>query len=573
MRLSGKWAWAGLAAALAVGCASVPWNLDPAWLSARMNDAAPISGFHWDEPSRATLRLLPAPVLNVDGLKLVDGAKKVAFEASTAAFGLSATDLVLGRYVFLRARVKDPTAEIDLDAFAVALPELMKSPPLRTAQMRGGRLRLVSRRLGVNEELSPVAGDFSWLGENQAFRLKFSGVWRGQGADVDFSLTSPADFLAGLPSEASLNVSTEGAAANLKGTAQLGDKPGFTGAAKANAQSLSGAAHWLGLDDSPLADHEAEVSGKVSLSPQMVSLDEGTLGFKRQSFEGTASLSKGAGGWSASATLAAEQLDLAKLIGPPPEIFTPHGEWSPAAAAVRVPDIDLDFRLSAADLTWGAASFVDAALVLQRQADKSTLKIIEAGYAGGGLNGEIEISDCAILCQTRASLTLANADLATLMHPFGRKSLSGRVTGEFDFTGAGESPASLVETAHGQLRIDAVDGEIRGVNFEEALRRSQRRSLDLARDLAVGKTMFSKVSAELTIADGAAVFESARLIAPGLCIAGAGRVELAERAWAAAIDARQADSQGDPSAEGASLSLGLNGSWRSPKLSLNPRSD
>jgi len=62
-------------------------------------------------------------------------------------------------------------------------------------------------------------------------------------------------------------------------------------------------------------------------------------------------------------------------------------------------------------------------------------------------------------------------------------------------------------------------------------------------------------------------------VAPGVRIAAVGRIEIADRAWAATLHARQADSQGEPSAEGASLGLRLNGPWRKPELSLTPRSD
>lgn len=573
MRLSGKWAWGGLAAALGMGCACVPWTLDPEALSVRLDESAPIGVFHWDKPARATLRLLPTPVLDVYGLRLVDREGKVAFEASAAAFGLSALNLAIGRYVLIRARLKDPTAEVDLDALAAALPTLLKSPPVQMLQARGGRLRLVSRRLGLSEDLSPVDGGFVWLGENRPLRVTFGGVWRGQWADVDASLGLPADFLAGLPSEASLKVSAAGASANLQGSAQLGDKPSFAGEVTASARSLSGAAGWLGLDGSQLADDAAEVSGRVSASPEMLSLDEGTLGYEQQNFEGIASLLKGAAGWSATATLAIEQLDLSKLIGPPTNISTPHGQWSRAPVRVNAPPLDVDVRLSAANLVWGETNFNDAALALRRQADKTTLKIIEAGYDGGALNGEIEISNCAVLCQTRATLTLANADFRALTRLTGRNSLSGRASFELDVAASGDTPASVVDTAAGKLRIDAVDGEIRGVNFEEALRRSQRRSLDLARDLAVGKTAFRDFSANLTIADGEAVVDSARLVAPGICVVGGGRIEIAKRAWAATIEARQADSQGEPSAEGASLAFGFSGPWRSPKLTLTPHND
>jgi hypothetical protein len=81
MRLSRTWAWTGLAAAIAIVCASVPWSLDPDRLSARFNETAQIGDYRWEKPSRATLRVFPTPTMEVEGLRLVDASGAAIFEA------------------------------------------------------------------------------------------------------------------------------------------------------------------------------------------------------------------------------------------------------------------------------------------------------------------------------------------------------------------------------------------------------------------------------------------------------------------------------------------------------------
>lgn len=568
MRVSRAWAAGGAVVALALGAASIPWSLDPDRLLERMNgDLAP-TGYHWERATSASLRIFPQPILDIFGLRLADASGAIVFRASTAAVRLSVPSLLSGRYAIVRARLKEPMGEVDLDAFAAALPSLMASSPPVFLQARGGQLHLRSKQFGVDETVSPINASLSWKGEEGPSHVVFGGVVHGQWATLDTTIDRPREFVAGRASDIKLSVVASSAQVSIDGAATLGGLPNFTGRLEAKADLLADAASWLGLDVANFPAAEGSISGKVSLAPGSASFDDGRLSFRGQSLEGSIGLQREAGAWTASATLAADQLDLTPLFGAPPRLTDEFGRWSHAPLIPSLPPIALDMRVSAAALNWGAANLSDVAVTVTRRNDELTLKALEGTYAGGSINGEVIVKDCAERCSTRATLTLANADMASLTSAFGKKFTTGLGTADLDISASGASPAELVRTAEGELALTIRDGELIGVNFEEALRRGQRRALDVSRDLLVGQTPFRKLEGKIYLADRVATCNDLRQSGPGVVIAGSGAIDIGDELLEARVEARQADALGHLSLEGASLGLNLMGPWRRPTLTV-----
>ncbi len=562
------WATAGGGLALVLGVASIPWSLDPAPLVDRLNEAFAPRNYHWERPTSATLRVFPQPILDVFGLRLVDASGAVVFRASTAAVQLSIPQLLSGRYAAVRARLKEPTGDLDLDALAKLLPGLAQSSPVVTLQARGGQLRLTSAHYGIDETLAPVNGSLSWAGRDQPFHIAFGGVWRGRWTDVDATVAAPADLVRGRSSGVKFSAAADGAKAAIDGDAIVGDDPAFTGKIAANTRSLAEVAAWLQPDFVGAPDESAAATGKISVGNGLLSFDDGALTYNDQNFEGAASLQRGAKGWSASATLAAERLDLTAIFGPAPSMIDEFGRWSRAPLAPLLPAIDLDMRLSATALMWGSASFADAAVAITRRGDETTLKILDGSYAGGAINGEVIVKDCAQRCSTQATLTLANADASTLSQAFGKSLATGVCTADLDVSAYGDSVASIIDTAEGEVALTVREGAIIGVNFEEALRRGQRRTIDLSRDLFVGQTGFRKLEGKFYLADGAAQTRDLRLSGPGVQVTAAGAIYIAAQSSNATIEAKQADAIGQVSVDGASLGLRISGPWRARNVEV-----
>jgi AsmA protein len=555
---------------LALGCASFPWRLEPERVAGRLDVFVAPYGYHWERPAVATLRLFPEPILDVFPLALDDAAGRPVFTAATGAARLSFWDLLFGRFTPLRARLKDASGDVDLDALAQALPALVDSPPVAALQTRGGELRVRSARFGIDEKVAPFNASWTWNGPDAPLHATLSGPLRGLKTDIEATVDAPAEFLAGRASAMRLEVTTEGAAATLDGDASIGAEPSFNGKISAKADSLARAAEWAVLDIPGLPDKPGGVSGLASAAPGVLNFEDGALMYGGQTFEGAAGLQKGAHGWNATATLAAERLDLALLLGPPPQLREADGAWSGAPILLPLPAFDLDLRISAASAAWGETLISDAAVAVTRRGGETALKILEAGFSGGVVKGDLILKGCAERCALRATLSLVNADAERLTGTLGRRVATGVCAVDLDVAAYGDSPAALVASSEGELGVTVRDGAILGVNFEEALRRSQRRPIEFARDLLVGETAFRKLEARLDLADGAARMREARLTGPGVSVTGEGTIDFGAQALDLSVQARQADALGHVSAGGAALGLTATGPWRSLTIELPP---
>lgn len=564
------WAIAAGGLVLALGVASIPWSLDTDRLADRLNGAFAPRGYHWERPTSAQLRLFPEPILDVFGLRLADGAGKVVFTASTAALRLSIPSLLAGQYVMVRARLKEPAGALDLDKLAEAFPDLAQSSPAGTLQARGGQLRITSARFGLDETIAPINGALSWAGRDKPLHVVSGGVWRGRWTDVDATVTAPAELIGGGGANIKLSVAAAGAKAAIEGDIALGDIPAFSGKFSANAPSLADLANWLQASALGAPDEAVSGAGKISLAADLLNFEEGQFTYKGQTFEGAVGLQRGAKGWSASATLAADRLDLTSLFGPMPSMIDEFGRWSRAPLPQLLPSIDLDMRLSATSVSWGSAHFSDAAVAITQHGDETTVKVLDGGFAGGIINGVLIAKDCARRCATKATLTLANADAGELSNAIGKPLATGLCTVDLDVSVDGDSPESLIDTAEGELALTIRDGAILGVNFEEALRRGQRRTVDLSRDLFVGQTEFRKLEGKFYLADGAAQTRDLRLSGPGVQVTAAGAIDVGAQSFNATIEAKQADAIGHVSVDGASLGLRLSGPWMSRQLEVEP---
>src|SRR5262249_51151269 len=160
-------------------------------------------------------------------------------------------------------------------------------------------------------------------------------------------------------------------------------------------------------------------------------------------------------------------------------------------------------------------------------------------FAQGSLSGEMSVEATPEGCESKFSMALDNADLGALLASFGERSFVGEGALKASFHARGRSPAEIVASANGEGSLDVADGALRRLNFEEALRRGQRRLIDVARDMGAGATRFGAAHGRLEISNGEARFVDAATQGPGVALSLTGAIDLAARAWRARVVARQ----------------------------------
>jgi AsmA protein len=579
MRRSIKWTIA--AAAVAALLAGVyRWPMASARVGAELNRAMPPIGLHWRGPARVTFALLPWPTLRVVGVDLVANDGHNVLTASEARFPLSIFALIGGHFLPAGATFDNPTALVDLDAAPALAEERAVAEDSQGGGagawahvgVRGGVLHIVSASRRLDTLIESLDGGIDWPSADAPLRVAMVGAWRDEHVTIRGRIDNPSDALSRRPTGVALNIASRPLAFDVAGEwGGLGERT-FAGTLTAEIRSLSALKRLQGGDGAPfLLGDSFSLSGKAQVAGEAVMLSEAAVTASGQKFDGALTFARQGGRYAISGTLAADQLDLAALTGPPPDLVTPAGDWSQTPFAYAPPtDLDLDLRLSAARLAWRDHVVADAAGALMCKAGACTATLLEATAFQGTLKGQLSVARGARGLTTQATVSLTDADVGAAFADVGWSGFRGHGDIEADLRATGFAVSDSILSLAGGASATLTAGAIDGVSIEEALRRSQRHAIDVARDLGDGATHFLRGRVRLTIAGGAATIDEGHAEGPGSTVDLGGMIDIANRSWQAQARAMQTDSHGDPSADAARLTIILSGPWSAPNVSVAP---
>jgi AsmA protein len=128
----------------------------------------------------------------------------------------------------------------------------------------------------------------------------------------------------------------------------------------------------------------------------------------------------------------------------------------------------------------------------------------------------------------------------------------------------------VAATLRGTASVDLANGDIVGLDLEQALRRLEKRPLSIASDIRSGSTSFRDTHLDLDVADGVAHVRNFEAKGAGVDVAVSGSASIARRLLNLTIEARQTgreDKQPAPQ-----LSMDLKGNWDDPNLVIDAQS-
>ncbi len=573
MRLNRAIALIGLAVATVLAAAGLhPWRIDADLVAAQLNAAsAPWGGAHWGRPASATFTLLPWPRLNVEEIQLADFDNMSVFNAPSATISLRALGLLNWRFAPQAVKLRRPTAAIDLEKAREETTRISSTmdAPLSRLDVADGSVTIFSGASRASVVVEHVEGWAEWAKATRPLSFSFEGQWRERRAAFAGRVESPLDLARGERTGVRLSVAANSGKLDFVGAAQDAGALNWTGDLTLQAGELRSFAQWLGIEAPSLAAQTLSLHAQASGDATTVALNDARLQMGEQTLDGTIALARRGEGYALSGTLAADRFDLDSVLKSPRSLIASNGFWSDEQL-LPAPDpaLDLDLRLSAAHATWGGHNIDDVAASLLQQNGRATWRVLQATASQGALNCEITIEGAGATMDTKATLAIENADLGALLGEWGVRAYSGRGSLTATLEGRGDSAARIAATLSGTARADLQAGALTGLNFEEALRRSLRRPLDLARDMAVGQTKFSAAEIRLDIEHGQAQFSKAHVSAPGAALDADGVIDIGARSLRTWIVAVQADSAGRPSAEAARQTFSWIGPWSAPVLSI-----
>jgi len=479
---------------------------------------------------------------------------------------------VFGRLAPRQVTLDQPTITLDLDRppFDSGFGELdvfRVLPPLPRVSLTNGVIRVVSRSHGFDTMLASVQGRLEGLFIGARMSVDLSAVWRNVPLTLSGSLEEPQRAAVGGQSPLTLGIASPLGDLKFDGALTAGATPTAAGDLAISSRALAEAFRWLGVAAPPvLRAADLAISGKIKASPEDVVFDEATVTSGGQTFQGALRLARVEGRLGISGSLDAERLSLAPLIGPPERLLSADGWNEKAFAAMPPRDFDLDVRLSAGRLDVYGAGFDNVAASALLKDGALTANLIDGTAYGGRGAFEVRLACDEGVLRAGMRGALKGADVGEIAAASGWPALSGKGGVEFAVESAGRSPAEFIAGLGGKASFTLEDGALSGVNLEEALRRNQRRPLDVSKDMRSGGTAFEKATLDVLIGQGVVHVANGSIVARGLRADLEGAVDLAARDLSLRLNAAQTEPTGAVSPDAAHLSLDIEGPWSDPAV-------
>ena len=271
---------------------------------------------------------------------------------------------------------------------------------------------------------------------------------------------------------------------------------------------------------------------------------------------------------------------MASAIGAP--VAGAHGAWSSepfAAAPLAGMEGKIDVTAAHATLTSGIAVEQLRASV-QIAPTSVAFNGIEAILGEGRLAAQVEFRAAPTGVSTTAHVSLANADLATLLPRAAVGQASGRVSLQLDAGGTGLSPAALVGALQGGGNASAENLQLSGFDpraIDAALRAADRgvaidtvRIGDIVRTaLETGRLHIPDAAGTVAIGDGRITLSPLSALAEGADVGLSGSYALADDALDLRFDLTGPPQQNMPGGQRPALTIALKGPLAAPRRSAD----
>ncbi len=382
----------------------------------------------------------------------------------------------------------------------------------------------------TTDRLEGVEFQLAWPSISRSFGANGHFVWHDEPVEASLTLS---DFLAALNGDRSgvklrltgapLKVAFDGAASNQP-TLKV------DGTLSVESPSLRDALRWARASELPfggfgrfaLRAQSSIAAGVASLSGVNVELD-GNMA------EGVITLSTDQR--TVQGTLAADALDLTPYVSGIHIMAANERTWDRLPIALDgLADLDLDLRLSAANIKIANAQLGRTAVAATMRNGKLDIAIGESQAFGGIAKGSLGLASAADGVAVKSHVQFVDVDVEScLSQIFGVHKLEGHGNMALNIEGSGSSVLGVTSTLHGTANLTAHNGAIAGINVEQLLRRLERRPLSGNGDFRTGRTPFDKFALGLKIEQGQVSVDDMHLEGPSVRLAVNGQVSVPTR--------------------------------------------
>jgi AsmA protein len=586
-RMSSKLKWLVLPLAVAVlGGAAAPWTLSGDALRHELAEQVmQTAGLRASAEGKATFAILPRPRIKLENVIISDDNGALVIASDVLKGNLRILPLLAGRMELASVQLISPDIAYDHQgapisrqgAIARASDALPATPEaagadqarLGTISIVDGSARIKTRGASDSVTIDDINLTLDWPRLSAPASINGSLSWQGETAEIAAWLGKPAAVLRGEDSSATLKIDSPSLQASANGSVAASPRLQFEGRVNAASHSMRALLASFGLR-TPLPGPLANVAltGNARASLRTLALSGLQMSIDGNSFEGALAVQATNSRPAISGTLASDLLVLAPMVSDLPSLSGPEGQWSREPLSLAALDFaDVDLRFSATRTRIGRAVFDDAGASIMLSNGRLDVTLGQARAYNGQIKGRLSLTPGQNGVDLRASGVFSKVDAGSMMKESMRSiRVTGDATGQVSVEGVGDSVAEIVRSLDGDAQILFKNGDILGLDLEQALRRLEKRPLSIVTEVRSGRTGFDSASVSVALNDGTVAVKDAVVSGLGVQLAVTGTASLADRSLNLHALARQTGPSASARENGPQLMLEIRGPWDDPSL-------
>ena len=585
--MSSKLKWLALPFAVAVlGAAAAPGTLSGDALRRELAEQVMhTTGLRASAEGKATFAVLPRPRIKLENVIISDENGALVINSDVLKGNLRILPLLAGRMELASVQLISPDIAYDhhdapisrQGAIARASDALPATPEaagadearLGTISIVDGAARVKMRGATDSLVIDNINLSLDWPRLSAPASINGSVSWQGETAEIAAWLSKPAAVLRGDVSSATLKIESPSLQASANGSVAASPRMQFEGRVNAASHSMRALLASFGMRTplpGPLTN--VSLSGDARASLRSLALSGLRMSIDGNAFEGALSVQATNYRPRISGTLASDLLVLAPMMTDLPSLNGSEGQWSRDPLSLASLDFaDIDIRFSSTRMRIGRAIFDDAGCSLQLSNGHLDITIGQARAYGGQIKGRLSLTPGERGINLLATGVFSKVDAGAVMKEALRSiRLTGETSGQITLEGSGGSVADIVQSLDGSAQLSFRNGDILGLDLEQALRRLEKRPLSIITEVRSGRTGFDSVSVSAQMNDGIVAVQDATVSGLGVQLAVTGTASLIERTLHLRAMARQSGPTAASRENGPQLMLDIKGPWDDPSL-------
>lgn len=522
--------------------------------------------------------LLPRPYIQIRAIRLSDPDKRLNLTTESLNGTLDILPLFGGRLEIADIALDESKLQFDLDSFNFGAIGSIPSASRATPQIEPKQISFDNLSLIVTSSNRPqlsfenLNGTFNWRGLDEPVNVQMRGKWQAANASLAFKLDSPNNLRNGLTSSIALEVSSPKLSASFKGETAFGNSPKIDGKLSVSTTSLRDLLAAYDLEPGlPGPLQKFSLTSQIHSNGQTYSLEQASLKADGNIYEGTLALTRRDGRPLLSGTLATDQLTLNPFLSDLPDFLTAEGNWS--QNEIRLFDsrtLDLDLRLSASLARLQKIQIKNAGMAIKSTEEQIDFALFDALSGNGHIKGRLNAARHSEGLQLRLNANLQDLESGKVLGDLLRNNpLMGTINGQIMLDTYGRDIASLMQALTGTIDVEIENGDVIGIDLDQALRRSEKRPLSVPLEIRRGRTSFTKAKILARCEGGFLILDQAQASGFNLASNLEGRLSFVERTFALRLSSQQTAQDGSSKPDAQRLLLDLTGPWESPRFDFD----